>query len=449
MFTATTTDEPASLPGPSTAPPTPLCALCNAQPAKYTCPRCRTKSCSLPCSRAHKTTTGCSGERDPTAFVPMNAYGYGALVNDYVFLEEVGRKVETWGREIVRNGIAPRGQSNAQMRGTSMRGGRGRGRGRGNGRTFGHGQDKRSYLAMQLGFRDVDMDVLPPGMERVKRNQSCWDSKKKTALLTVEFVFQLPSDPVTRQAPKPISLVTSKNNWEQPIRQLIHAGVKNTQWAKKNGALLQWLSLDDEDDSIPSSVLSVMKRPRIVDDSPDVNAGRPSYYKLDWNAKLCTALRQKHIVEFPTILLIDENSFEGILVDDYGAAEDMRERRSKRRKLDPSVAKKTLTGLVGAYGSDEDEEPTSVLDTLGNYSGGEGYSDDAGPDINEDGMGGSDDVEEQADNFRDILDAAVVAGDEQPLEDDEEGLDWGDDEIAEDEAKIASLSAAVHQQYSA
>lgn len=94
------------------------------------------------------------------------------MVSDYVFLEEVGRKADEWGREIVRNGIATR------SRGTlppprSMRGGMAR-RGM---RTYGHGQDKRSFLAMQLGFRDVFMDVLPTGMERSKRNQSFWDSK--------------------------------------------------------------------------------------------------------------------------------------------------------------------------------------------------------------------------------------------------------------------------------
>ena len=31
----------------------------------------------------------------------MNHYGYGQLMDDYVFLEDVGRRVGEWGREIV------------------------------------------------------------------------------------------------------------------------------------------------------------------------------------------------------------------------------------------------------------------------------------------------------------------------------------------------------------
>ena len=160
--------------GPSSAP---ICAVCHTQPSKYTCPRCSIKTCSLPCSREHKTATKCSGERDRTDFVPLKDYGYSTLMNDYVFLEDGGRKVEEWGRDIVRNGIARREEKGRAIRGESMRGGSTRGRGRGRGRTYGHGQEKRNFLAMQLGLRDIDMEVLPSGMERARRNKSSWDSK--------------------------------------------------------------------------------------------------------------------------------------------------------------------------------------------------------------------------------------------------------------------------------
>ena len=147
-----------------------LCAVCREHRAIYTCPRCAIKSCSATCVASHKTLSGCTGQRDRVAFVPMNEYGFGAMANDYVFLEDVGRHVEAWGRDIARGGLLKRPDGAQSMRGA-------RGRGRGRGRTYGHGQDKRSYLSMHLGFRDVDMDVLPAGMERTKRNQSYWDSK--------------------------------------------------------------------------------------------------------------------------------------------------------------------------------------------------------------------------------------------------------------------------------
>lgn len=69
-----------------------VCGQCSQAVAKYTCPGCSTKTCSFPCSKAHKQAASCSGVRNPATYVPMNAYSYGALMSDYTFLEDLGRK---------------------------------------------------------------------------------------------------------------------------------------------------------------------------------------------------------------------------------------------------------------------------------------------------------------------------------------------------------------------
>jgi hypothetical protein len=97
----------------------------------------------------------------------MNKYGWGTMMDDYAFLEDVGRKVGDWGSEITR------GKFQAAAAPTR---GRGRGRGRGGG-GGGGGRTKRDVLRMQLEARDIEMDILPAGMERHKVNQSTWDSK--------------------------------------------------------------------------------------------------------------------------------------------------------------------------------------------------------------------------------------------------------------------------------
>jgi len=97
----------------------------------------------------------------------MNKYGWGTMMDDYVFLEEVGRKVGDWGSEIIRGRFRRDG-----------RGGRARGRGRGRGGGIASaGKTKRDILKMQLELRDIEMDLLPVGMERQKLNQSRWDFK--------------------------------------------------------------------------------------------------------------------------------------------------------------------------------------------------------------------------------------------------------------------------------
>jgi hypothetical protein len=107
------------------------------------------------------------------AYVPMNKYGYGALMSDYVYLEEVGRQIGEWGRDIIKGGYNNHEQQ-------PWGGGRGRGRVRGRGTGYSHGgraKVKRDVLKMQLSIRDIDMKSLPIGMEKRKLNQSHWDPK--------------------------------------------------------------------------------------------------------------------------------------------------------------------------------------------------------------------------------------------------------------------------------
>ena len=63
---------------------------------RYTCPRFSVQSCSL----HNRRKTGCTGERDKVKYVPMKEYGYGALMNDSVNPEDVGREVKEWANDI-------------------------------------------------------------------------------------------------------------------------------------------------------------------------------------------------------------------------------------------------------------------------------------------------------------------------------------------------------------
>lgn len=156
----------------------PICVICQTQAAIYTCPRCNLRTCSLSCSTNHKTLgEGCSGIRNKAAYVPMNQYGYMSLMNDYTFLEEVGRKIGEVGREIVQGGYATSNGHSANGRGRGDGRGRGRGRGRGGAATQGKPTSKRDVLKMQLDFRDIEIEFLPNGMEKRTLNQSTWDFK--------------------------------------------------------------------------------------------------------------------------------------------------------------------------------------------------------------------------------------------------------------------------------
>ncbi|KAI0750786.1 hypothetical protein C8Q80DRAFT_531266 [Daedaleopsis nitida] len=411
----------------------PICVICQAKSAIYTCPRCNLRTCSLPCSTKHKTLeNGCSGIRNKAAYVPMNQYGYMTLMNDYSFLEEVGRQVGEWGREIVQGGFTPTngsgdGAGRGRGRGRGDLRGRGRGRGRGGAGAQGKTTSKRDVLKMQLDFRDIELEFLPNGMERRTLNQSTWDFKNRTALLTVEFKFHPPRDLLapTRTPDPPFALLTHRTTLETPLLAAVQMHVTERSKSKKDKdksvpPWVQALVLPDEDvaDSFitPLFVMGTPLDPlAALNSSPHVpHPGRllrTGYYKLDASQPLGAVLKHKHFVEFPTIEIWEEDAFQGTVVDDRGAVvhESSDEHRPKRRKLNAKQAKKAISGLLGGYGSDGDEEggeeDRSVMNLLGSYAESDEEADAAtaggtvaGGDVFDEDAWGDEDAEGETDD---------------------------------------------------
>ncbi|TFK55887.1 hypothetical protein OE88DRAFT_1652396 [Heliocybe sulcata] len=427
----------------SSAPPS-VCAVCNECAPIYTCPGCSTRTCSLPCSKSHKTRTGCSGVRNKAAYVPMNKYGLGKMMDDYVYLEEVGRKVVETGKAIARGGYnANRGD------GFRARGMRGRGRGRGGGKGF--GRTKRDVLKMQLDFRDIDMELLPDGMEKRKLNQSVWDFKNRTALLTIEFKFYPPRDPLaptTYSPDPPVTLLAHRNDINYSLLGILQKQVTERLKGKKDKGAPAWirnLVLPQPEDPegfvnptcvMPaSSGIDIPITPRLA------RQPRAGYYKLDPTQRLASLLRYRSFVEYPCIEVFEDGAFKGTLIDDNGAirVED-NERPQKRRKLDLKAGRKAITGLLGEYGSDEeDKEERNVLGTLGRYGG----SDDEADNVEEARGEGEGDPEEDvtdedllAEGVQDISQIdyeqlAKMAASQMGDSDDDEDVDWGESDHEE------------------
>lgn len=147
------------------------CSICSQEP-KYTCPRCSARTCSLPCSKAHKSNTGCDGTRDPAKFVTLTEFGQGDWGGDYAYLESGRRKIADWGKDL------PATPSHASH---GTRGGRG-GHERGQGGKK-RGPPKLEGLRRELEARGVEVEFMPEGMGRRKLNQSTWNPKYVQALV--------------------------------------------------------------------------------------------------------------------------------------------------------------------------------------------------------------------------------------------------------------------------
>jgi len=117
-----------------------------------------------------------------------------------------------------------------------------------------------------------------------------------------------------------------------------------------------------------------------------------AFYKLDPAQKLSVLLRNTPFVEFPTIEVWEEGdtAFVGTIVDAQGSVmkyADDGERRAKRRKLDVGAGKKAIHGLLGDYGSDDEdsgegEGEGGVMSMLGEYAGSD--EDEEAEDLGED-----------------------------------------------------------------
>ena len=81
---------PTPTPGPT---PGPECWGCG-QAAKYKCPRCEVRSCSLSCVTRHKEEQGCDGVRDRVRYLPLNRFSDMDVASDFRLLEEVSNQVD-------------------------------------------------------------------------------------------------------------------------------------------------------------------------------------------------------------------------------------------------------------------------------------------------------------------------------------------------------------------
>jgi hypothetical protein len=75
-------------------------------PPKYRCPRCSTRTCSLPCTRRHKLWSECSGVRDPAAYLKRKELTTEAAFDrDFNFITGIERSLERAEREVDNRGI--------------------------------------------------------------------------------------------------------------------------------------------------------------------------------------------------------------------------------------------------------------------------------------------------------------------------------------------------------
>ncbi|ESK82896.1 box c d snorna protein 1-like [Moniliophthora roreri MCA 2997] len=432
-----------------------LCSVCTQNSAKYTCPRCSIRSCSATCSKKHKEEgQGCSGIRDPSVYTPLKKYNYMSLMNDYVYLEEVGRCIKEWGTEIVKGGYQPSHGYQPRSQSSYKKGMRGRGKGAGGSRG---GKEK---LSAYLATHGIQMELLPVGMERRAKNMSVLRGHppNQQPLLSLEFKFHQPK--TENPSCESCTVLTHNNALSAPLLDLVHNAISHQQKkgkGKEKGILVDWLSEDvyTEDDIV---CLIATEAPLPSASTPshisypqqlfpfNISASIPvkrkpqakHFHRLDPTISLLISLSgcQSRFVEFPTIEIFHGEDFDGAIVDPSTGVLEARQheiarpRPAKKRKLAP----RAMSGLLGGYGSDaEEQEEEKEKEKAGlailDY---ESSSESAADAVEQSLDMASDDEDEEGD--QDISPEVLLQLIQQAAKNDggdEEELDWGisDEEV--------------------
>ncbi|KAG8931985.1 hypothetical protein FRC02_001799 [Tulasnella sp. 418] len=317
----------------------------------------------------------------------MNRYGWGNMMDDYTYLEGLGRKMGEWGQDIVKGGYNQRkgkqgkastgrfidgneedssrpgaiqpsndingGKPHSQEDSLHLKGQAPRG-------------TKLSLLQLHLRSLNIRVDFMPEGMEKRRLNQSTWDVKTKSGFLTVELLFhQDESDPsgLGDSKLKPtFSILTHRNALNIPLRDLVinHLLAKSGRSAQ---AIPSWvwhlIPLPKKGSSEKSSEYAS------EEDAPELayfmeqlppSPSRRMFYMLDPTKPLAELLQEKYFIEWPTIQVYVADQFHGSIVGQELADVPP---PAKRRKLDTREGKKLLSGMLGDYASDEEDESAS------------------------------------------------------------------------------------------
>ncbi|XP_059651808.1 uncharacterized protein LOC132299295 [Cornus florida] len=237
-----------------------ICEECKSNPSKYKCPGCAIRSCSLPCVKAHKQRTGCTGKRHRTDFIPISQFDDNLLLSDYNMLEDSKRVAESAQR--MREKLC--GYSHFRLPS--------------------HLQRLRSAAAS----RRTKLLFHSSGMTKRKTNQSCYNNRKKFICWTIEWRFHSTD----------IVLIDHRVHENTNLYSVIENHLKPGPW---NHRLRQFC--EEPLDSLKFFIRKYPKGPR----SP--------FRELDLKSPICQQLADLVILEYPVIYVFlpsHSNNFEVI-----------------------------------------------------------------------------------------------------------------------------------------
>ncbi|KAG2417678.1 hypothetical protein HFD88_008897 [Aspergillus terreus] len=287
-----------------------LCTICHINAPKYRCPRCSTRTCSLPCSRRHKLWSQCSGIRDPAAYLRRSELATeSAFDRDFNFITGIERGLERAERDVENRGI--RGRTGVldpaavglEHEVESYESGPGDKK-----RKRGPGAEAPGLVKGEAGFlrgaenAGVRVVRAPRGMSRNKANATRWHPKHKCLNWTVEWIGPEAYD---RAFPLP------KQEREQTVSET-EPQVQDESAPPSTSTNVQNTAPDAEDaqpnrTSTPPDRISSHRDLYFYLHRPRTATKQPVVIPVDPQATLASALRDRTVLEFPSIYVLPDS----------------------------------------------------------------------------------------------------------------------------------------------
>lgn len=242
-----------------------ICEVCSIQPAKYTCPECEVKTCSLPCVKIHKKELECSGIRNKVKFKPLKKINNMDFQSDYILLEESTRRTDI---------LKKQGKIIKNMTFYNL---------------------PRMKIKNATYKRNIHLYYLPKNFSRHKSNTTYYDWKKDKIFWKVEWVFV-----------------------EADMTSLFDNRVPETEILA--GALSKYL---DPEKCDPSSKKLLSCYHNIDQNTIEVllkseDASQKKYYLLQKDDSIIENLSNKKIIENPAFYVIFSSSLSKFQVEKSG-----------------------------------------------------------------------------------------------------------------------------------
>ncbi|XP_004603687.2 box C/D snoRNA protein 1 [Sorex araneus] len=245
------------------------CETCGTEEAKYRCPRCMRYSCSLPCVKKHKAELTCNGIRDKTAYVSIQQFTEMNLLSDYRFLEDVARTADHISRDV----FLKKPISNKHM----------------------------YFLKNRARKQGINLKLLPNGFTKRKENSTFFDKKKQQFCWHLKLQFpqsqavyiekRVPDDKTINEILRPY---IDPEKSDPVIRQRLKAYIRSQ-----------------------TGVQILMK-------VEYMQQNLVRYYELDPYKSLLDNLRNKVIIEYPTLHVVLKEFSNDMKILHQGKSESVR-----------------------------------------------------------------------------------------------------------------------------